>query len=378
MTLRAAPIAGVLAALCVACSAAPDVSPTGADLFQVAITGAPGGALLSAWAPATGRTAYVVGGYVAVEPSLVPGHRAGRLLAYANGAFTTACRTASVLWWVQGIGDAVWASGEDGTVLRYTPVDHRCVELDIGGEWPRGRPTLWGLWGASAGEIYVVGGSARPDGPHGVMLRYDGHAFTRVELPVAAREVNLYKIARGRDRTYVVGARATLLVRADSDGTWASVATPEAVAADPLFTVSCAAAGSVCAAVGGTADAQILLRSGFTWMRSAGPDGLPGLNGVWVEHDQSIFLVGQQGTAVHFNGRGFYQSPRAPTADTLHGVAGNDSIVLAVGGEIGHALPDQRGTILVRGEAFTNYTLDGITYRASGELRPSLGDARGQ
>ncbi|TAK33311.1 MAG: hypothetical protein EPO40_00555 [Myxococcaceae bacterium] len=366
------------ATLAGACAGAPDGAPTGADIFRVAVSGAPGGAFLSAWVPPMGGPSYVVGGYVAVDPAEVPAGAAGRLVRYADGAFTTVCRTPRTLWWVQGIGDAVWASGEDGIVLRYTPADQRCATLDLGGSWPDGLPTLWGLWGSRGDDVYLVGGSARPGGPRGVLLRFDGEGFSRVEVPEAARDVNLYKIGRDRDRIYVVGARATLLMRDDAGGAWSSVVPAGLGADDALFTVSCARAGSLCAAVGGAGGGRILLRTGFTWEVRPESDGLPGLNGVWVEHDESAFIVGQQGTTLHFNGRGFYRPPRALTTDTLHAVAGNGALVIAVGGEIGNASADQRGTILVRGDASASYALDGVVYRATGEVRPRLGDARGQ
>jgi hypothetical protein len=367
-----------LAALCCGCTGADPSAPEGTDLFQIAFTEAPGGALLSVWVPPQGRRAYLVGGYVAVEPLATPDGLAGRLVGYEGGDFRTLCRTRTVLWWVQGIGAALWACGDDGAVLRYDPAAGRCEEVPLTGAWPAGRPTLWGLWGEREDEIYFVGGSPRPDGPRGVLLRYDGRAFLAVSVPEVAREVNLYKLARARDRTYVVGARDLVLVRDDGAETWRADPVPTILGAPTLFTASCARTGTLCAAVGGLSSARLLLRPGFNWVAGALPEELPGLNGVWVEHDASVFLVGQQGTTMHFNGRGYYLPPRALTPDALHAVGGNSEVVFAVGGEIGNARPDQRGTVLVRGEVRASYTLDGRSYRASGAPRPRLGDARGQ
>ena len=367
-----------IAALSLALAACTsDVDPGGPDIFQLAVDEAPGGALLSVWVSPDSDVAYLVGGYVGVPPEAVPGGMLGRLVRYENGAFETICTTPRVLWWVQGGLDGVVASGDDGTVVRYRD-GGACEVTQVDGDWPAGRPTLWGLFGTAANDVRFVGGAVESAGPKGVILHWDGAGYAREVVPPDAATLNLFKITRALDRAYVVGEGGAILELVDGGSAWSRVASPSLGADSTLFTVSCARSGAVCAAVGGRSRGSILFRSGFSWSHNEELSLLPGLNGVYVEHDASIFAVGQYGETLHFNGVTFYEPSVPITSNPLHGVAGNGSLFLAVGGEIGNPTADQRATILVRGANRAEYTLDGSTFRASGSVRPRLGDGRGQ
>lgn len=367
---------GAIALACGPSSPDPDTAP---DLFALAINGAPGGALLAVWGDPAEQRAWLVGGYVGVDPARVPDGRIGRLVEYNDGTFVTRCTTDQVLWWVHGVREAgattVWAVGEGGRVIRLR--DGRCEEIPLGVSFSEGAPTLWGLLVRAPDDLWMVGGSAQPTGPRGVILHGDGRTFTRVTtLPEAAREQNLYKLAQSGESLLVVGAGNTVL-RGDSTGVFSAEPVPMRGGDNRLFTASCL--GSMCLAVGGAASGFVLAKGlqgspSSAW--STFQEELPGMNGVWVQDATNVFMVGADGTTMHTNGIQVLR-PRALTQSTLHGVGGiGTRVVLAVGGELGVNDASQRAVVLVRDlnrDISRPYTFDGQRFTAQGELRRTLG-----
>jgi hypothetical protein len=190
--------------------------------------------------------------------------------------------------------------------------------------------------------------------------------------------VNLYKVAHGLGRTIVVGASGAVFSRTDGATGWEIDAVPSRDRDDNLFTVACAPDGAVCASVGGAETGRALLRTGAGWSALPLSDGLPGLNGVWVENERSLFMVGRNGVTLRYSGPGAITGTRLLTGDTFHAVAGSDHLVLAVGGEIGNTDPAQRGTILVRGASEERFFLDGRAYASTPTGRPAFGGPTGQ
>lgn len=371
---------GAIALACGPASPTPDTNP---DLYELAINGAPGGALLAVWGDNSEQKAWLVGGYVGVDPTTVPDRRVGRLVEYANGTFVTRCTTDQVLWWVTGVRDggstAVWAVGEGGKVLRYR--DGRCTELPLGITFDEGPPTFWGILARATNDFWLVGGSAQPNGPRGVIVRGDGAGFRRVTPPTEAAEQNLYKVSQTSSSLVIVGAGNTIL-RGTLDGVFASEPAPARGGDNRLFTVSCF--GSECYAVGGAASGFVLHIGGFN--NTLQPDAaspwseflreLPGMNGVWMQDSNNVWMVGANGTTVHTNGIQVFRPSTMLTQATLHGVGGiGTSVVIAVGGELGVSNASQRAVVLVRDASRSGavYTFDGMRFQATGSLRRSLG-----
>lgn len=363
-------------ALAVMLAGCGTTEPGGSSIYALAIDGAPGGALLSAWvAPGTAHHAWLAGGYVGVDPAAVGDGRVGRLVRYDDGALTTVCTADRVLWWVQGVrvGDeeVVFAAGEGGRVLRYR--GGRCESLATGDLWPEGAPTFFGLLARSPDDVTFVGGSTG-DGPRGVLLHWDGASFARVDdrLPAAARARTLYKIAEGALGTFIVGEAGTLLQRG-ADGRWATVDVSLPPGDDRLFTVACDRVAARCFAVGGSAQGAVLRGDASGWRAPPGFEGLPGLAGVSMQDANSTFLVGAYGFTMHTNNVTTYRPTTPSTPAGLHAVGTNASLAVAVGGELDTATVAQRAVVLVRGEAGTRFTFDGRAYEASGTVRPTLG-----
>jgi len=368
-----------LAAMSLACPDPPPDDP-GTDLFRLAINGAPGGSLLAVWGDVTARRALLVGGYVGVAPERLNGMPAGRLVEYRNGAFTTRCTTDRVLWWIDGAYEngaaTVYAVGEAGRVLRYDGA--RCAEVDTGITFPEGPVTYWGVLVRGPSDVWLVGGSPQPTGPRGVVVHFDGARWSRVtDLPERARDENLYKVARAGDALAVVGSGGVVL--RGRGGNFSLVPTIARASDNRLFTVSCVGVER-CVAVGGAASGMLLegsVNDDAGMRASALVEDLSGLNGVWVQDAENVFVVGVNGTNVHSTGARRFVG-RALTPATLHGVGGwvrpEESFVMAVGGELGEATTAQRAVVLLRdGSGRTTFTFDGRSYTAAGELRRSLG-----
>lgn len=349
--------------------------------FRAAVAGAPGGAFLSVWGDPRSRRAFVVGGFVGVDPGVVPGGAAGRLVEYRwPGRFITRCTTDSALWWVSGVEGAsgaleLWAVGDRGRVVRMRA--DRCEPVTTGLPSTGGEPTYWGVLARAPDDVWIVGGSPRPDGPRGVLLHGDGASWRQERIPESAAGENLYKIAADGDTLYVVGSGGLVLRREARDGEWRRIDAAARASDDRLFTVSCA--NGSCFAVGGSASGFVLTGDGRGWRtlptaQDASPEDLPGLNGVWARAADDVFLVGAGGATLHFDG-GSLRRPRRPlTSATLHAVGGFGEVVLAVGGELSNATPSQRGVILVQGDDAPDVTLDGRAY-ASGGLQGSRAGA---
>ncbi|MDP3278988.1 MAG: hypothetical protein Q8Q09_27595 [Deltaproteobacteria bacterium] len=378
MTLLSSPrrFARGLRSAALACAALSLSCAPGTDFF-ISVQGIPGGAFLGAWVSPDGSQAFLAGGLVGVDPATSPDPMAmGRLVRYRQGRFETLCRTPSVLWWVFGVDGVVFASGEDGMVLRYDEA-RGCVRLPLGGSWPRGLPTLWGVWGPSANDLTFVGGSALPDGPRGVLLRYDGAAFTQAVLPSAMQDVNLYKLAPSASGLFVVGARGTIARRPLAGGEFAIEPVPRLGGDDLLFTVACPQTGSEdCIAVGGVGIGRVLRRGAAgAWTLDPISEENAGLNGVWIGTDRRAFIVGNQGTTLFTDSTGAQPTLRPPmpaVRDPLHAVAGGGGLVIAVGGELFDSRPSQRGTILLRGPQRGGFVFDGMPVASTGALREAL------
>lgn len=359
------------AALSLAC---PGPTPeTGVDLFRVAVSGAPGGSLLAVYGDNTREEAWIVGGYVGVDPAAVPEGRVGRVVSFDGRTFTTRCTTDRVLWWIHGTRDetglTLFAVGEGQRVLRVR--DGRCETLDTGLSFTEGVATFWGVHAFSSQDVWLVGGSAQPTGPHGVLVHFDGTRFRRVTtLPPEALEQNLYKVTATRDGTMIVVGGSGVVLEG-REGAMSAVQVPSRGFDNRLFTVSCGPLS--CYAVGGTAQGLALSRRSGAWQPFGALGEPPGLNGVFVQDESNVFMVGIDGLTAHTNGFSAFLPPRALTPASLHGVGGFGGVVLAVGGELSERSASQRGVVLVRGNDSPSFTFDGRVFNATGNLRRAVG-----
>ncbi|KIG14325.1 hypothetical protein DB30_06927 [Enhygromyxa salina] len=264
------------------------------------------GAIMSVWGSSPDDV-FVVGG----QPE--PG--GGRVLHSVDEEWVVESLPAevSMLNWVYGVDQQVWSVGLDGVIVRRE-----------GGVWtPEDSPTdrvLWGVWGASAEELWAVGGDAVSDDP--VLLRRDGASgeWALVEVPeLGVNSHGLFKIwGAAADDVWVVGDAGASL---HYDGaTWAPY--PESAGFDIISVWGSDAEGVI--SVGGRASGRInrlMDLDGPIW---AGETlAIPGLNGVWVDPEQGATAVGVQGTIIRISANGFdVQAEDSGTNLVLHSVFG--------------------------------------------------------
>ncbi|HVI03728.1 MAG TPA: hypothetical protein VM869_33780 [Enhygromyxa sp.] len=279
------------------------------------------GALMSVWGPSPDEL-FVVGGQ--------PEAGGGRIL---RGGDDRADRVdpweleslpaeVAMLNWVYGVDGEVWSVGVGGAIVR------REAEGWVAEESPTDR-VLWGLWGASAAELWAVGGDGVSDDP--VLLRRDeAGEWTSVELPPLGTESHaLFKIwGRAADDVWSVGD-AGAIVHWDGSS-WTAHSDPDGI--DLISVWGSPDEGVI--AVGGRANGRIDRLSDDAW--SGQTLAIPGLNGVWVDPVEGATAVGVQGTIYRVAAGGYeLEQEDANTSMVLHAVFGfSGGPRYAVGGSL--------------------------------------------
>ncbi|MFO0563777.1 MAG: hypothetical protein U0269_37480 [Polyangiales bacterium] len=191
--------------------------------------------------------------------------------------------------------------------------------------------TLWGVWGASANDLWAVGGSGQFDGVP-TIVHYDGSAWSAVALPTIRRaDVHaLFKVwgSSARD-IYVVGQRGVVL---HYDGAaWAEL---DVGASDDLVSLWGTSANNI-VAVGGRGNGIISRWNGAQW-RTQSLSPLPGLNGVWMRNATVAHAAGANGELVRIDLRDLRTTEfLGPGSMDFHSVFGDSSGRLtAVGGNL--------------------------------------------
>ena len=266
----------VVAAFCIACGSSSESEPAWAPAFDATSTGW----LLNVWGPSADEL-YAVGG--------TPDR--GRIVRFDGQAWTEMSVGIDVplLNWAYGFGaQNVWVVGNGGTILRYD------------GQWTR-TPTitdqdLWGVWGAGPDDIWAVGGTVSPSG-EATILRYDGQAWRRVDVPELSRSGvdAFFKVwGTGPNNVYVVGRRGGVLrwdgqtLREELVGTSRDLIALWGTGPDRIVIV------------GGRANGEVVTWNGVEW-RNTVLGARPGLNGVWMRRPEVAHLVGGNGSILRFD-----------------------------------------------------------------------------
>jgi hypothetical protein len=239
------------------------------------------------------------------------------------------------LHWVHGLGpDDVWVAGLAGTILRWDGSDWQDHSVGV-------EEALWGIHAVSEDEVYAVGGASAWGGDLAVAWRFDGAAWTAIELPeTAAGLPALFKTTWDGERLWMVGAEGAALVGRGED----FEIVPTGIAED-LSTVSAVDDGRVLAVGGGATgvvvagDASGLERIAQTRSR---------LFGVQAYASGSALLCGARGYLGRWDPeRAEVVELRSPTEQLLHaswGLGGERSFV--VGGTLESASGPFTGVLL--------------------------------
>ena len=185
------------------------------------------------------------------------------------------------------------------------------------------------IWGSRADDLYAVGG--RPDA--GVVMRFDGNAWRSVDLGVSVPLLNWVFGFSPTDVT-VVGNGGTILHF--DGGSWSTEST---TVTQDLWGVWGTRRDALWA-VGGNGrsegQATLLRRDGSGWRRVPTP-GLsrPNVNAffkVWGAADDDVYVVGQQGAILHFDGTGWAEIPSGTGEDLISLWGTGPDRIVVVGG----------------------------------------------
>ena len=339
MIRRLARLGWIIGALCACTDSAPpppvldmQVPPVDAGFGAVR----PPALLLGIWSD--GTEYWIAGG--------TRGDNGGVLLRGRDVLRYAPIPSGPALWWIWGHGDHRWAVGEAGRVLRYDGATWRSEETQLADS-----AVLWGVWGSGPNDVWAVGGSPRPGGPKGIVLRSDGDGQWRQIADAVLPETNLYKAwGSGPNDVHIVG-EAGVALHWDGAGL-RRVPTPTT---DLIFTVHGRPDGVVLA-TGGTTNGIVLRWTGTEWVDDGAPAGQPPFNGVYVRPDGTAIVSGQRGRVIERSLDGSWRRvdvPLGAPGDTLHAVWAEQSTWLVGGDFFGDAggwiLTDAQPTPQVEG-----------------------------
>lgn len=236
------------------------------------------------------------------------------------------------LWWVYGIGDAVFMTGSNGVILRYDPHANTFVRTPT-----PGMGTIFGLWGATADDIWAAGrldGMAGQTDIAGLVWHFDGTQWTNVAMPNGVEmHERLFKVwGRNAHDVWIVGTNATTL---HYDGAaWAQVPVGDDLGGK-LITVH--GNGDRRFAVGGTGSAVILESNGSGGWRRVDTTGMAALNGLYVPATGNPVAVGISGSVMHLDRQNHWHTvaPGPSTDYDFHSLwIAPTGEVWAVGGDL--------------------------------------------
>lgn len=201
-----------------------------------------------------------------------------------------------LLVWSYGFGpDDVYTVGVDGSMAHYdgtawTPIDTG-TDAD-----------LWGVWGTSGSDLWVVGGvpdsggdcgDEAVDGEKTCIWHYDGVALEPVPIGKGENDrgaTSMFKVWGIEDKLFSVGQNGLVL---QYDGAAWTRVSAGAEANDDFVSLWGPSADNI-VAVGGRSSARIAHYDGSTWQTIA-PSGYGGLNAVFMLEDDLAVIGGIYG-----------------------------------------------------------------------------------
>ena len=243
-----------------------------------------------------------------------------------------------LLVWVFGFGPAdVWAVGVGGAVLHYDGQSWTALDAGTGAD-------LWGVWGTSSSDLWIVGGSVSAGDP--VILHHDGASFTPHVLDPAENPLEvhaLFKVFGVGSKVFAVGQRGLII---EHDGArWTRV--PAGAEADDDFVSLWGTSEDNIVAVGGRSSGRVAFYDGESF-ETVRPEGVLGVNAVFIEADGTGHIGGVPGYVAELDVGARQVSSQTLTGEGIHAMWGDDQgRIYAVGGRF---LPPYSGVALVRTE----------------------------
>ncbi len=251
---------------------------------------------------------------------------------------------AGPLWWVWPVGNQDYlAVGQGATILRRHE-DMWNEELPAGLIDPT--ITFYGIWGSSANDVWVVGGTFTPGTAPAAIFHFDGLSWSSDPGGMLASQP-LFKVwGTTSIDVWAVGYGGEIF---HYDGTSWSPATSGI--SDRLVSVWGRSADDVFA-VGGDSTGVIVHYDGMSWSPFA--TTLSPLAGVWTAPGQPLYVAGNDGFLARYASAGAMPETAHLLTDVdFHSLTGDSTRVIAVGadlsGSTGTAAKD--GALAVLGQA---------------------------
>ncbi len=218
----------------------------------------------------------------------------------------------------------IWSVGLRGAVLHYDGTQWTEVESST-------EEDLWGVWGASPNDVYMVGGNVFSG--EVTILHWDGSSLSSEELPVAENPLGvraLFKVFGVGGRVFAVG-QSGLIVERTADG-WSRMSAGSEANED--FVSLWGTSASDIVAVGGRTRPKISTFDGSGWTTFEASQNFGGLNAVYVAPNGDVLVGGAQGSIGELDRAS--QDVVFRDSDTfidVHAIwAGPDGVAYAVGG----------------------------------------------
>lgn len=180
----------------------------------------------------------------------------------------------------------VWSVGLRGAVVHYDGTSWTEVSSNTDED-------LWGVWGSSPNDIYIVGGNVFSG--EVTILHWNGSEFEAEELPDEANPLRvraLFKVFGVGGRVFAVGQNG-LIVERTSEG-WTRHSAGSGATEDFVSLWGTSANNIV--AVGGRTRPKISTWDGTSWTTFEASKNFGGLNAVYVSPLGEILVGGAQGT----------------------------------------------------------------------------------
>jgi hypothetical protein len=219
----------------------------------------------------------------------------------------------------QDSSDDVFAVGLNGTVLHYNGATWSALALN--------QPTyqLRAVSGSSQSDVWSVGDA-------GITVHYNGSTFTTVSTPSAANLKGVWELTS--TNIYAVGSTGGQAVALQStNGTsWTSIASTPHGIADTLRAVWAADASHIF--VVGDAGRLLMYNGSGTWTAFAKPGGNPPFRGVWGTSATNVFAVATNGSIYQYNGTAWTKMTSNTTneLDAIGGTSGSNIWAVGVNG----------------------------------------------
>ena len=190
-----------------------------------------------------------------------------------------------LLVWSFGFSPSdVYAVGLEGSVVHYD--GSAWTVLDSGTE-----ESLWGVWGTSGTDLWIVGGDADVGVP--LILHYDGSTFTETPLDPAQNSrlaTTVFKVWGIGSKVFAVGQRGLII---EWDGSqW--VENLAGADADQDFVSLWGTSEDHIVAVGGRSNGRIAEYDGTSWTTTS-LSGLGGMNAVFMDDPEQAIIGGVGG-----------------------------------------------------------------------------------